>query len=146
MIFALLSLAVANLPMEAAAVFLISTQGALFGPSKYGLLPDFLPDEKLSWGNGIVELGTFLSIIAGTFGGAYLADPFGGREMYAVLLFLACTAVGLASSFGISRVPAAAPERKFHLSAMVNVWSPIKLIRSDRTLWLAFLGHTYFFF
>jgi acyl-[acyl-carrier-protein]-phospholipid O-acyltransferase / long-chain-fatty-acid--[acyl-carrier-protein] ligase len=47
MIFALLSLAVANLPMEAAAVFLISTQGALFGPSKYGLLPELLPEKEI---------------------------------------------------------------------------------------------------
>jgi len=29
---------------------------------------------------------------------------------------------------------------------LINVWSPIKLIRADRTLWLAFLGNTYFFF
>jgi acyl-[acyl-carrier-protein]-phospholipid O-acyltransferase/long-chain-fatty-acid--[acyl-carrier-protein] ligase len=146
MLFAAVALVEPNLKLALAAVFLISTQGALFGPSKYGLLPELLPDEKLSWGNGVLELGTFLAIIVGTFGGAYLADAFGGREMYAGLFFLACTAVGLASSFGISRVPAAAPERKFHLSALINVWSPIKLIRSDRTLWLAFLGNTYFFF
>jgi acyl-[acyl-carrier-protein]-phospholipid O-acyltransferase/long-chain-fatty-acid--[acyl-carrier-protein] ligase len=146
MIFAAVALVEPNLKLALAAVFLISTQGALFGPSKYGLLPELLPDEKLSWGNGILELGTFLAIIVGTFGGAYLADAFGGREVYAGLFFLVCTAVGLASSFGISRVPAAAPERKFHLSALINVWSPIKLIRSDRTLWLAFLGNTYFFF
>jgi len=38
MIFALASLAAGNVVMECAAVFLISTQGALFGPSKYGLL------------------------------------------------------------------------------------------------------------
>ena len=46
--------------MECAGVFLISTEGALFGPSKYGLLPEFLPETKLSWGNGIIEFGTFL--------------------------------------------------------------------------------------
>src|SRR5580658_6380167 len=44
-----------NLPLECAAVFLISTQSALFGPSKYGLLPEILPERRLSWGNGIIE-------------------------------------------------------------------------------------------
>jgi hypothetical protein len=46
MILALAALAAGNLPMEAAAVFLISTQGALFGPSKYGLLPELLPGKQ----------------------------------------------------------------------------------------------------
>ena len=44
-IFAIAALAAGNLPMEAAAVFLISTQGALFGPSKYGLLARTAPGK-----------------------------------------------------------------------------------------------------
>jgi len=66
MIFALVSLSIGNLAMECAAVFLISTQGALFGPSKYGLLPELLPENKLSWGNGVIELGTFIAAITAT--------------------------------------------------------------------------------
>jgi acyl-[acyl-carrier-protein]-phospholipid O-acyltransferase/long-chain-fatty-acid--[acyl-carrier-protein] ligase len=45
-----------NLELQMAAVFLASTQAALFGPTKYGLLPELLPQEKLSWGNGIIEM------------------------------------------------------------------------------------------
>ena len=45
-LFAIAALAAGNLTMEAAAVFLISTQGALFGPSKYGLLPELLPGKQ----------------------------------------------------------------------------------------------------
>ncbi|HEY3121335.1 MAG TPA: MFS transporter, partial [Vicinamibacteria bacterium] len=52
------------------AVFLVGVQGALFGPSKYGLLPELLPHADLSWGNGVLELGTFLAIILGTVGGS----------------------------------------------------------------------------
>ncbi len=146
MLFAIAALVQPNFKLALAAVFLISTQSAFFGPSKYGLLPEILPEAKLSWGNGILELGTFLAIIASTFGGAYLADIFHGRETYAGVLFLGCTIVGLVSSFGITRVRAAAPERRFRFSAVVNVWSPIGLMRQDRALWLAFLGNTYFFF
>ena len=39
-------------------VFLLSTQSAFFGPSKYGLLPELLPEKRLSWGNGIIQFGT----------------------------------------------------------------------------------------
>ncbi|HLJ41998.1 MAG TPA: MFS transporter, partial [Candidatus Acidoferrales bacterium] len=76
--FALAGLARQNLILEFIAIFLLSTQAALFGPSKYGLLPEILPEEKLSWGNGIIELGTFLAIITGTMAAGYLSDGFRG--------------------------------------------------------------------
>src|SRR6266566_9271034 len=91
MIFALVSLAVGNLPMEAAAVFLISTQGALFGPSKYGLLPELLPEKKLSWGNGVIELGTFIAAISATTAAGFLADTFRGRQIWSGVILLVLT-------------------------------------------------------
>jgi acyl-[acyl-carrier-protein]-phospholipid O-acyltransferase/long-chain-fatty-acid--[acyl-carrier-protein] ligase len=146
MLLAVLALAGPNFPLALAAIFLVCTQGALFGPSKYGLLPELLPAEKLSWGNGVLELGTFLGIIAGSVCGALLADAFKGHQIYSGALLFAFTAVGLLCSLGISRVPAADPAKRFHLASLIDVWSPMKLIRSDRVLWLAVLGNTYFFF
>ena len=107
-----------NLPMECAAVFLISTQAALFGPSKYGLLPELVPEKKLSWGNGIIEFGTFLGSISAVMAAGFLAERFRGREAIAGVILLGCTLFGLATSFGISRVPAANPTKKFR-------WNPI---------------------
>src|ERR1051325_2373640 len=46
-------------------IFVMSTNGAFFGPSKWGLLPELLPEKRLSWGNGILELGTYTAYIAG---------------------------------------------------------------------------------
>src|SRR4249920_2105016 len=63
MLLAIAGLAWQNLGLGLAAVFLASTQAALFGPSKYGMLPELLPPEKLSWGNGVLELGTFVAVI-----------------------------------------------------------------------------------
>jgi acyl-[acyl-carrier-protein]-phospholipid O-acyltransferase/long-chain-fatty-acid--[acyl-carrier-protein] ligase len=146
MLFATAALVGPNLKLALAAIFLVCTQGALFGPSKYGLLPELLPQERLSWGNGVLELGTFLAIIVGSVSGSFLAEAFNGREVYSGALLLGFTIVGLAWSFGISRVPAADPAKRFHLTSLIDVWSPMKLIRGDRVLWLAVLGNTYFFF
>ena len=146
MLFAAAALVGPNLNLALAAIFLVCTQGALFGPSKYGLLPELLPPEKLSWGNGVLELGTFLAIIVGSMSGSFLAEAFNGREIYAGALLLGFTVIGLVWSFGIGRVPAADPAKRFHLVSLIDVWSPMKLIRSDRVLWLAILGNTYFFF
>src|SRR5256714_5250872 len=146
MLFAVVALVGPNLKLALAAIFLVCTQGALFGPSKYGLLPELLPQERLSWGNGVLELGTFLAIIVGSVSGSFLAEAFDGREIYSGALLLGLTIVGLAWSFGISHVPAADPAKRFHLTSLIDVWSPMKLIRGDRVLWLAVLGNTYFFF
>jgi len=76
MAFFIVGLALRSLPLECAGVFLISTEGALFGPSKYGLLPELLPERQLSWGNGIIEFGTFLAGIGGTIAAGELAERF----------------------------------------------------------------------
>src|SRR5256884_4824694 len=104
MLFATAALVAPNLPLALAAIFLVCTQGALFGPSKYGLLPELLPAEKLSWGNGVLELGTFLGIIAGSVCGAVMADLFKGRQLYSGLILFAFTVAGLLFSLGINRV------------------------------------------
>jgi MFS family permease len=86
MLFAVLALYLRNLPLECASVFLISSEAALFGPSKYGLLPELLPDKRLSWGNGTIELGTFLASIAGTVAAGYLVGGSKSRVSFCCAL------------------------------------------------------------
>ena len=94
MIFALVALARGNLALEAAGVFLLSSQGALFGPSKYGLLPELLPEKDLSWGNGVIELGTFLAAISATVASGFLAFYFRGQQHWSGVILLGCTHPG----------------------------------------------------
>ena len=117
MVIALAGLAATNLFIAAIALFLLSTQAALFGPSKYGLLPELLPEKKLSWGNGILELGTFLAGILGTVAGGLLAEWFHGRQAWSGVFLIVLAGIGLLTSTGISRVPAANPVKKFRFNS-----------------------------
>jgi acyl-[acyl-carrier-protein]-phospholipid O-acyltransferase/long-chain-fatty-acid--[acyl-carrier-protein] ligase len=146
MIVATVGLALHSRNTSLVALGLVATQAALFGASKYGLLPELLPAKRLSWGNGVIELGTFLAIIFGTVTGAAMAEKFPGREVYAgyVLLILAC--IGLLTSFGIDRVPPAAPGKKLRINFLDDLWHQIGLMRKDQPLFLAVLGNTYFWF
>ncbi len=146
LLLAVAGLAWRSLPLELAAVFLASTQGALFGPSKYGLLPELLPEGRLSWGNGVLELGTFLALISGSVAGAMLSDFFHGRQAGSGLVFLALSLVGLLCSLGISKLPAANPAKQFRANFLGDLLTQARLIRKDRVLWLAVLGNTYFWF
>jgi acyl-[acyl-carrier-protein]-phospholipid O-acyltransferase/long-chain-fatty-acid--[acyl-carrier-protein] ligase len=146
MMFAIVAFARHSLTMAMGSVFLASTQGALFGPSKYGLLPELLPEKRLSWGNGVIELGTFLAAITGTVLGGYLSVVFRDRQYFSGVVFLACSVVGLVTSFGISKVPAADPAKLFRANFLGDLWSQCQLILKDRVLYLAVAGNTYFFF
>src|ERR1700733_3173206 len=146
MAVAIAGLAMRSLPIECAAVFLISTQSALFGPSKYGLLPELLPEQKLSWGNGIIELGTFLGSISAVMAAGLLAAHYRGRPEMSGVILLGCTLIGLATSFAISRVPAADPTKRFRWNPLGDLFSNLKIIRADRVLSWAVVGNTYLWF
>ena len=146
MILALLSLASGNLWLQAAAVFLISTQGALFGPSKYGLLAELLPKKELSWANGVIELGTFVAAITATMGAGFLAVAFRGRQAWSGAILLAFTLLGLGMSFGISSVPAANLSRKFRANPFADFGEQYRIVAEDRILAWAIAGNTYLWF
>jgi acyl-[acyl-carrier-protein]-phospholipid O-acyltransferase/long-chain-fatty-acid--[acyl-carrier-protein] ligase len=129
-----------------AGVFLMGTHSAFFGPSKYGSLPELLPERNLSWGNGILELGTFMAIILGTVTAALMAEKFHGRQWISGILLIALAFVGLTTCLGITRIPAADPAKKFHPNFLRQILSQLRAIRGDRPLVLALLGNTYFNF
>ena len=145
-LFAVGALAAGKLTMEAAAVFLISTQGALFGPSKYGLLPELLPKNRLSWGNGVIELGTFVASITAVMFAGFLADTFRGRHIWSGASSWGLTMTGLFASMGISRVPAADPARKFRVNPFADLLGQLRIIARDRVLGWAVVGNTYLWF
>ena len=146
MLFAVASLTLGNFSMEALSVFLISTQGALFAPSKYGLLPELLPDRELSWGNGVIELGTFLAAITATMAAGFLADTFRGRQFWSGAILLGFTVFGLATSLGISRVGAADPSRAPRFNPFADLGGQLRIIARDRLLQWSVVGNTYLWF
>lgn len=145
MLIALTGLALHNLPLQLTAVFLLSTQAAFFGPSKYGLLPELLPQKRLSWGNGVIELGTFIAIIAGTLAGGILASSFRGVQIWPGTILLTLALIGCLTSLGIDRVPAAAPDKRWS-HFLTDILAQLGIMRRDRTLYLAILGNTYIWF
>ena len=129
-----------------ASVFLMGTHSAFFGPSKYGSLPELLPEKKLSWGNGILELGTFMAIILGTVAAAVLSHKLRGEQWISGLILIALAAFGFMTCLGITKIPAANPQKRFNLNFPAEVWRQLRAMRGDRPLWLAVIGNTYFNF
>jgi acyl-[acyl-carrier-protein]-phospholipid O-acyltransferase / long-chain-fatty-acid--[acyl-carrier-protein] ligase len=128
-------------------LFFMGVQSAFFSPSKYGLLPEILPEERLSWGNGFLGLGTFMAIITGGVLAGILSDRLGYTHAWMAGAFLIVLAVGgwLISKL-IPPLPAANPTKKFRLNFITELWANIQIIRQDRILKLALVGSVYFWF
>jgi acyl-[acyl-carrier-protein]-phospholipid O-acyltransferase / long-chain-fatty-acid--[acyl-carrier-protein] ligase len=140
------ALAEGRLGWAGVALFLMSTLGAIFGPTKYGLLPELLPESKLSWGNGIIEFLTLLAAILAALAGGYLAHVFHGRQVWSGVIFLVLAVIGLLISLGISRVPAADPGRKFDWNVPREFFSEVRHMSGDRPLLTAVVANTFFWF
>lgn len=146
MLLAAYALATNLLGVACIALFLACTQGAIFGPTKYGLLPELLPVSRLSWGNGIIELTTLLAAIVAALAGGFLAQNFHGRQLWSGLIFLGLSIVGLLTSVGINKVPAADPTRRFDWNVPAEFFRELRQMRRDFTLWTAVVANTFFWF
>jgi acyl-[acyl-carrier-protein]-phospholipid O-acyltransferase/long-chain-fatty-acid--[acyl-carrier-protein] ligase len=62
-----------SVPVLFAALAGFGILAALFGPVKYGMLPDQLGPEELPGGNALIEGATFVAILTGTILGGLLA-------------------------------------------------------------------------
>ena len=62
-----------SVPILFVALFLFGLIAALFGPIKYGILPDHLARAELPAGNALIEGATFIAILLGTIVGGFVA-------------------------------------------------------------------------
>ncbi len=136
-----------NLRLEMAAVFLASTQAALFGPSKQlvccrSCCPNLSSRGAMVYSNW----ARFWRRSWEEFLAPFWRTTFTPGKAGLVWIFLILSLIGLSFSLGITKVPAANPSKKFQANPVGGFWAQGRLIRKDRVLWLAVLGNTYFWF
>ncbi len=129
-----------------AMLFLMGLQSTLFSPAKYGILPETLPEGRLSWGNGVLATLTFVAIILGTGAVGPLLDLAGGNVYLIALPLIVLSILGTLSARWITHPPAAAPDRPLPLNPWADMGQYVRLFLADRWLLLTMLGITYFWF
>mgnify|MGYP001401792651 CR=1 FL=1 len=123
-----------SLSLLFAAVLLFGTLASLFGPVKYGILPDLLPRHELPSGNALIEGGTFLAILLGTIVAGIAANGNSSPIHFAWLMILTAVASYL-SSLLIPKVAAGAPDLPINRNIFVSTGSLIGQVRADPRLW-----------
>ncbi|QIB34423.1 acyl-[ACP]--phospholipid O-acyltransferase [Ancylobacter pratisalsi] len=114
-----------SMPVLMLGLFLMGCLSALFGPVKYGILPDHLSKEELVSGNALVETATFAAILAGTVGGG-IAMAHTGEWAVAGFTFVFAVLSWLFAR-AIPPTLAAAPDLVIDL----NIWRGTKGLLDD---------------
>lgn len=132
-----------SVPYLLAVLFGLGMQAALFGPVKYGILPELVGEDELIAGNGAIEATTFLSIVCGTVaGGALILLPAG-----TTLVSITGLALSLLGLFAASRIPALPPaDASLRISPNIvsETWQILRHASRIRAIWLSLLGLSWF--
>ncbi|MFL9814979.1 MFS transporter [Stutzerimonas sp. VN223-3] len=140
-----------NLPMLLVVLFCMGTQSALFGPVKYSVLPKLLKDHELVGGNALVEMGTFLAILAGTITAGVMMASEGYAQLIAGSVVLVAIA-GYLASRGVPATGASLPSLKMDWNLFRQTGAILRMglgqrLSVSRSLignsWFWFLGATY---
>ncbi len=127
-------------------LFLMAGQTALFGPSKYGILPELVPQDKISKSNGLMTSFTFLAIISGTFFASLLVDITNRNFIMASTFCVIVAIVGVVASLCIEYTPPAGASKKFDLRFLDEIVSTLKLAGQYPSLLMAVFGSAFFLF
>jgi acyl-CoA synthetase (AMP-forming)/AMP-acid ligase II/1-acyl-sn-glycerol-3-phosphate acyltransferase/acyl carrier protein len=136
-----------------AMVFLMGSQSAVFSPSLNGSIPELYPASYVTAANaklkvattGAILLGVGLAGVAlGRKGVALSGVPRG--QLIVAIMVLGISLLGLLSSFGVPRRPAADPRARFPWSGPTDSLAQLWGIRRDGMLAAAVAGTTFIFF
>ncbi|HEX3708497.1 MAG TPA: MFS transporter [Pseudolabrys sp.] len=132
-----------SVPILFVALGCYGVLGSLFGPIKYGILPDHLRREELPAGNALVEGATFIAILLGTIVGG-LAARGGGAVAFFALLVLGFALACWASSLLIPATGAGAPDLKVRANIFASTAAMIRHLHADARLWWGALVTSWF--
>jgi Major Facilitator Superfamily len=122
-----------SLPILFCALAGFGVLASLFGPIKYGILPDHLARAELPTGNALVEGATFVAILTGTIVGG-IASRSGDVVAFAPLLIGFAFACWL-SALVIPPTGEGAPQLKITFNVAASTTAMIHHLRADPRLW-----------
>src|SRR5438067_5024264 len=132
-----------SLALSFLTLFVLGAQAAFSSPVRYALLPQHLATNELVDGNGLLEGGTFLSILLGTIAGGLTIAVDHGTELAALLLVL-CAIVGFAASLWVPHAPAPSPMLRLSRNPVAATAAILRRASERRDVRLSILGVSWF--
>ena len=135
-----------HLELMLLALFAMGTHSALFGPVKYSIMPQALHDDELVGGNGLVEMGTFLAILAGTIGAGIMMSSTHYAPVVAVAI-VAVAVLGYLASRSIPRAAASTPQLRLDWNIFTQSWATLRMgLGQTPAVSRSIVGNSWFWF
>ncbi|KIH82331.1 MFS transporter [Pseudomonas batumici] len=135
-----------HLSLMLLTLFAMGTHSALFGPVKYSILPQALREDELVGGNGLVEMGTFLAILAGTIGAGIMMSSAHYAPVVSTAIVLVAV-LGYLASRGIPRAAAASPQLRLNWNIFSQSWATLRLgLGQTPAVSRSIVGNSWFWF
>jgi MFS family permease len=131
-------LLLANIPLMMIALFALGVHSSFFGPIKYAILPQHLSRDEVLGGTGLVEAGTYISILLGTILAGFISHQVAAA---------AIIVIAIAGWFTGREVPDAPPVGNDHRIDWNIFRASLVLIRTTlrvRRLFLAIISISFF--
>ncbi len=141
-LIAVTGFALHSVPLLFLALFLFGVIASLFGPIKYGILPDHLARSELPRGNALVEGATFIAILLGTIVGGIAAKD--GDIARFALLMIVFSLMCWSASLLIPRTGQAAPDLVVQKNLLASTLGLLQFLREDPRLWWGALVTSWF--
>lgn len=128
------------------ATFLMGVHSTLFGPVKYAYLPQHLSAAELTGGNGLVEMGTFVAILAGTMAAGFLVRDDAGGATAVTVACLAVAAVGRFAAAFVPASPAPDPGLAINWNPFTETGRNLRIAARDASVFHSLLGISWLWF
>jgi len=135
-----------SLPLLLIVLFMLGFQSTMFGPIKYSIIPQVLKPRELIGGNALVEMGTFVAILAGTIAGPLLMAIDASWPVWVSGTGLVIAIAGYWVSRGIPQARSVAPDLKVNWNFLTETIKNIGFIGENRTVLNSVLGISWFWF
>ena len=135
-----------SVPLLLGVLFLLGFQSTMFGPIKYGIIPQVLKPGELIGGNALVEMGTFVAILAGTIAGPLLMGIDTDWPVWVSGTALLVAIAGYLASRDIPEASAVDPDLKLNWNFFTETVRNIRFIRENRIVLNSVLGISWFWF
>jgi acyl-[acyl-carrier-protein]-phospholipid O-acyltransferase/long-chain-fatty-acid--[acyl-carrier-protein] ligase len=129
-----------------AALFMMATQSAIFGPSKYGIIPELVDSKMVSKANGSMTSFTYLAIILGTFLASFITDVTDKNFVFEAGFCVFIAIVGLLTSLGIGRTAPQNSPKKINPVFLYEIYQTLKFSWKIPHLLPAIYGSSFFLF
>jgi 1-acyl-sn-glycerol-3-phosphate acyltransferase len=135
-----------HLELMLLALFAMGTHSALFGPVKYSIMPQALHEDELVGGNGLVEMGTFLAILAGTIGAGIMMSSTDYAPIVAVAI-VGVAVLGYLASRHIPRAAASTPQLRLDWNIFTQSWATLRMgLGQTPAVSRSIVGNSWFWF